>query len=470
MSLRHAKIVCTLGPATDDVKAIGDLIDAGMDVARLNFSHGTHDDHARRLTIVREAARARGKSIAILQDLQGPKIRTGQGGPAEIREGATIRLVEGGAGSVGSPDSIVVEYPGLAADLHAGDVVRLDDGRIVLRVDRIDAGRVACAVVQGGALRDRMGVNLPSRRVRLPALTDQDRRDLQHGLAIGVDYVALSFVKRADDIVALRDACRQAGRPTPIVAKIETPEAVDNLWEVVAAADAVMVARGDLGVELSPEQVPVVQKEIIGSCRLQQTPVIVATEMLQSMVESTRPTRAEASDVAAAVFEGADAVMLSAETAIGKHPREACSMMARIIEQAEASRFYAPPPSEPGRSTREAIAHAACNIAREVGARVLVAFTESGMSPRLISKARPSVPIIAFASDEANLRPLALYWGVMPRLLAFPEMPDVDTLVTKLTETLLEQKLVARGDRFVMAFGAPVGWRSPTNAIRVVDV
>jgi len=467
MSLRHAKIVCTLGPATDDVKALGDLIDAGMDVARLNFSHGTHDDHARRLILVREAARARGKTIAVLQDLQGPKIRTGQGAPAEIREGATIRLVEG---SLGSPDAIAVEYAGLADDLHAGDAVRLDDGRIVLRVDRIDAGRVVCAVVQGGALRDRMGVSLPSRRVRLPALTEQDRRDLQHGLAIGVDYVALSFVKRADDLVALRDACKQAGRPTPIVAKIETPEAVDNLWEVVAAADAVMVARGDLGVELSPEQVPVVQKEIIGSCRLQQTPVIVATEMLQSMVDSTRPTRAEASDVAAAVFEGADAVMLSAETAIGKHPREACAMMARIIAQAEASRFYAPPPSEPGRSTREAIAHAACNIAREVGARVLVAFTESGTSPRLISKARPGVPIIAFASDEANLRPLALYWGVVPRLLAFPQMPDADALVAKLVETLLEQKLVARGDRFVMAFGAPVGWRSPTNAIRVVDV
>jgi pyruvate kinase len=467
MSLRHAKIVCTLGPATDDVKAIGDLIDAGMDVARLNFSHGTHADHARRLTIVREVAQARGKSIAVLQDLQGPKIRSGKGAPAEIRDGGTIALVEGAAGS---NDSIAVEYDGLAADLHAGDIVRLDDGRIVLRVEQIDAGRVACTVVQGGALRDRMGVNLPSRRVRLPALTDQDRRDLAHGLAIGVDYVALSFVKRADDIVALREACKQLGRPTPIVAKIETPEAVDNLWEVVAAADAVMVARGDLGVELSPEQVPVVQKEIIGSCRLQQTPVIVATEMLQSMVESTRPTRAEASDVASAVFEGADAVMLSAETAMGKHPRDACAMMARIIEQAEASRFYAPPPSEPGRSTREAIAHAACNIAREVGARVLVAFTETGMSPRLISKARPMAPIIAFGSDEANLRPLALYWGVMPRLLALPQISDVDALVAKVLETLLEQELVARGDRFVMAFGAPVGWRTPTNAIRVVSV
>jgi pyruvate kinase len=467
MGLRHAKIVCTLGPATDDVKAIGDLIDAGMDVARLNFSHGTHEDHARRLAAVREAARARRKSIAVLQDLQGPKIRTGGGAPAEIADGATITLVEGGAGA---RDAIAVEYPGLAADLHPGDVVRLDDGRIVLRVEQTGGGRVACTVVQGGALRDRMGVTLPSRRVRLPALTDQDRRDLVHGLAIGVDYIALSFVKRADDIAALREACKRAGRQAPIVAKIETPEAVENLWEIVAAADAVMVARGDLGVELSPEQVPVVQKEIIGSCRLQQTPVIVATEMLQSMVDSTRPTRAEASDVASAAFEGADAVMLSAETAIGKHPRDACAMMARIIEQAEASRFYAPPSSEPGRSTREAIAHAACNIAREIGARVLVAFTESGGTPRLISKARPGVPIVAFASDEENLRPLALYWGVVPRLLPLPPMPDTDTLVDRVIQSLLEQQLVAQGDKFVMAFGSPVGQRTPTNAIGVISV
>jgi len=467
MRLRHAKIICTLGPATSDVKAIADLIAAGMDVARLNFSHGTHDEHARRLAAVREAARAHGKSIAVLQDLAGPKIRSGHAAPPAITDGGTVALVEG---SAGSPDTIAVEYAGLAGDLHAGDVVRMDDGRIVLRVDRIDGGRVICEVVQGGPLRDRMGVTLPSKRVRLPALTDQDRRDLAHGLAIGVDYVALSFVKRADDVVAVREACRNAGRPTPVVAKIETPEAVENLWEVVAAADAVMVARGDLGVELSPEVVPVVQKEIIGSCRLQQTPVIVATEMLQSMVESTRPTRAEASDVASAVFDGADAVMLSAETAVGKHPQEACAMMARIIETAEASRYFAPPPSEPGRSTREAIAHAACNIAHEIGARVLVAFTESGGTPRLISKARPDVPIVAFGSDEAQLRQLALYWGVLPRLLPLPQMADTDTLVDRVTQTMLEQKLVAQGDRFVMAFGSPVGQRTPTNAIGVISV
>jgi len=239
---------------------------------------------------------------------------------------------------------------------------------------------------------------------------------------------------------------------------------------VVAAADAVMVARGDLGVELSPERVPVAQKEIIGTCRLQQRPVIVATEMLQSMVESTRPTRAEANDVASAVFEGTDALMLSAETAIGKHPREACAMMARIIEEAEASRFYAPPPSEPGRTTREAIAHAAVNVAREVGARVLVAFTESGGTPRLISKARPGVPIVAFASDEANLRPLALYWGVVPRLMTLPATPDATTMVARLDHAQVHQGMVEAGDRVVVAFGTPFGQRAPTNAITVATI
>jgi pyruvate kinase len=467
MGLRHAKIVCTLGPASDDVKAIGALIDAGMDVARLNYSHGSHEEHARRLVAVRDEARARGKPIAALQDLQGPKIRTGRGAPPSIKEGETVALIEG---DTGASSAIAVEYEGLAADLQPGDLVRMDDGRVALRVEQIAGGKVVCVVLQGGKLRDRMGVTLPSKRVRLPSLTDHDRADLAHGLAIGVDYVALSFVKRADDVVALRQACKRAGRSVPIVAKIETPEAVGNMWEIAAAADAIMVARGDLGVELSPAEVPVVQKEIIGTCRLQQTPVIVATEMLQSMVDSNRPTRAEANDVASAVFDGADALMLSAETAIGKHANESCAMMARIIEHAEASRFYAPPPSEPGRTTREAIARAACNIAHEIGARALVVFTESGGTPRLISKARPAVPIVAFARDEAHLRPLALYWGVLPRLLPLPAMPDTDTLVDRVIQTMLEQELVSHGDRFVMAFGSPVGQRTPTNAIGVISV
>ncbi len=463
--VRRAKIVCTIGPASDSLEAIAGLVDAGMDVARLNFSHCTHQDHGRRLGLVRQASEQAGKSVAVLQDLSGPKIRSGKRSPAALVDGEQVFLVEG---KEGDASTIAVEYAGLSSDLRPGDVVRLDDGRVVLRIAAIKGPRLTATVEQGGQLRDRMGVNLPSKRVRVPALTDQDRLDLAYGLSVGVDYVALSFVKRADDLKQLRAVCEAAGKPMPLVAKIETPEAVDNLREVVQAADAVMVARGDLGVELSPERVPVIQKEIIATCRLAQKPVIVATEMLQSMIESTRPTRAEASDVASAVYDGADAVMLSAETASGKHPLAACAIMSRIILEAERSRFYAPPPSEVGPTTQEAIAHAACEVARELHARVLVAFTITGGTPRLISKARPGVPIIAFSSAPESLRRLSLFWGVIPRPLE--EISSTEEMVARVVTILREQKIVAHGECFVMAFGAPVARRNPTNSIRVVKV
>jgi pyruvate kinase len=406
MVVRRAKIVCTLGPATASAAGIRGLIQAGMDVARLNFSHGSHDDHARAAELVRAESGAVGKPVAVLQDLCGPKIRTGHSSPARIAAGETITLIEG---DEGGPATIAIGYGGLAADLHPDDAVQLDDGRVRLRVIEIVDGRVLCVVEQGAELRDRMGVNLPSRRIRLRALTDKDRVDLEFGLSIGFDYVALSFVKSADDIRELRDVCRSLGRTAPpVIAKIETPEAVDNLVEIIRTADAVMVARGDLGVELRPELVPIIQREIIGVARLHQRPVIVATEMLQSMVESTRPTRAEAGDVATAVFQGTDALMLSAETASGKHPHEACAMMERIILEAEASKFYAPQASDPGQTVQEAIAHAACVVAKEVGAKVIVAFTVSGGTPRLVSKARPIVPIVAFSPAGDALRRLAL--------------------------------------------------------------
>ncbi|HVR62776.1 MAG TPA: pyruvate kinase [Polyangia bacterium] len=463
--VRRAKIVCTLGPASDSLESIRSLIDAGLDVARLNFSHGTHDEHGRRLALVRQASDAVGKPVAVLQDLCGPKIRSGRGGPAALADSSEVFLCEGKAGDA---RTLAIDYPGLADDLHVGDVVRMDDGRIVLRVTDTGGrtGRLTAVVEQGETPRDRMGVSLPSRRVRMPALTDQDRVDLAFGLEHDVDYVALSFVKRAEDLHELRATCERAGRTPPIVAKIETPEAIENLAAVVGAADAVMVARGDLGVELPPERVPVIQKEIIGQCRLQQKPVIVATEMLQSMVESTRPTRAEASDVAAAVFDGADALMLSAETASGKHPLAACAMMSRIICEAEHSRFYAPAPSEPGRTMQEAIAHAACEVARELDARVLVAFTTTGGTPRLISKARPRVPILAFSAAGASLRRLALYWGVVPRPLE--EISRIEDLVERVTGILRTEDVVHPGECFVMAFGAPVARHNPTNSIRVV--
>jgi pyruvate kinase len=466
MVVRRAKIVCTLGPATATSAGIRGLIQAGMDVARLNFSHGTHDEHRRVAEIVRHESGAMGKVVAILQDLCGPKIRTGKSAPPLISSGESVTLVEGPEGGSGV---IAIQYEGLADDLQVGDAVQLDDGRVRLRVVGIAGGRVSCVVEQGAALRDRMGVNLPSKRIRLRAMTDKDRLDLQLGLELGVDYVALSFVKSADDIRELRDFCRAQGRTAPpIVAKIETPEAVDNLESIMRVADAVMVARGDLGVELRPEQVPIIQREIIGFGRLLQRPVIVATEMLQSMVESTRPTRAEAGDVATAVFQGADAVMLSAETASGKYPLEACAMMERIIVEAESSKFYAPQSSEPGQTTQEAIAHAACVVAKEVEAKVIVAFTLAGITPRLLSKARPIAPIIAFSPAVDALRRLALFWGVMPRALQV--FPNIDALVAAVTAHLREQEIVSSGDHFVMIYGAPVGQRVPTNSIRVVDV
>ena len=466
MVVRRSKIVCTLGPATASVAGVRGLINAGMDVARLNFSHGTHEDHRKVAELVRAESAALGKPVAILQDLCGPKIRTGKSSPASIATGDKVTLVEG---TEGGPGTIAVNYAGLARDLRVEDCVQLDDGRVRLRVIEIANGRVDCLVEQGEALRDRMGVNLPSRRVRMKALTEKDRADLAFGLELGVDYMALSFVKTADDIRELRGACTSLGfAPPPVIAKIETPEAVDNLVDIMGAADAVMVARGDLGVELSPEVVPIIQREIIGVARLHQRPVIVATEMLQSMVDSTRPTRAEAGDVATAVFQGADAVMLSAETASGHYPHEACAMMERIIQVAESSKFYAPPASEPGTSIQEAIAHAACVIAKEVGAKVIVAFTMTGTTPRLVSKARPGVPIVAYSPSDAALRRLALYWGVMPRALQV--FHSIDTLVAAVTTHLREQEMVSSGDRFVMAYGAPVGQRSPTNSIRVVEV
>lgn len=465
MPSRRAKIVCTLGPAVQEPARIRELIDAGMDVARLNFSHGSHEDHARMAEMVRaESARA-ARPVAILQDLCGPKIRTGKVMPPKVDVGEHVVLV---AGSNGDGNVIEVSYAELAEDVQPGDRIALGDGQIELKVEAVEGKRVTCRVDHGGALRPKMGVNLPSRRMRGGALTDKDRADLEFGLRLGVDFVALSFVRSASDLTELAELMRAKGRPTPIVAKIETPEAVEAIESIVIAADAVMVARGDLGVELPPERVPVIQRQLLGVCRIHETPVIVATEMLQSMVESPRPTRAEASDVAGAVFEGADAVMLSGETATGKHPIRAVQMMDRIIREAEASPFFHPEPSECGSATAEAIAHAACSVAREIDAKVIVALTQSGGTARLVSKARPSVPIVGLSPDESTLRRLALYWGVSP--CAFDVVTDLEELAKGVRELLVADGTVVKGDRFVIVYGAPVGGRGSTNALRVESV
>lgn len=467
--------MCTIGPSCDSEDALVALIEAGMDMARLNFSHGSHEEHQRRYHAVRAASARVGRPIAILQDLCGPKIRAGKfpAGTRDVATGEEIVLIEG----AGPRDdgAIPIQYTGLAEDVKVGDPVLVDDGRLAFRVHGVigegpDA-RVLARVEQGGALRDRVGISLPSRRVRLAALTEKDKTDLSFGLRMGVDYVALSFVRSAEDVRLLREICEAWGRPVPIISKIETPSAVDDIDAIAEASDGMMVARGDLGVELLPEQVPVVQKRIIAAGRAFNCPVIVATEMLHSMQKSARPTRAEASDVAHAIFDGADAVMLSGETATGDHPTVACSMMARILREAERSPyiFHVLPPvpgaNKRGASVPESIARQAVDIAEELGARLVVAFTESGDSARLVSKARPTMPIVAFSPQEATVRKLALFWGVVPNLIA--PLTDTDELVDRATGHLLARGLAYPGDRLVVVFGAPLGVRGSTNTIRV---
>ena len=490
--IRRAKLVCTLGPACDSADGLRTLIDAGMDVARFNFSHGNHQEHGDRLQRLREASLDRKKPIAVLQDLCGPKIRTGKfDEPFDLVTGHEILLVEGKANDPATriddarPEGgktsglgvakiiIPITYEGLADDVRLGDRILFDDGRIGLSVLAIEkpgpAGHpsaVRALVTQGGPMRSRVGVHLPSRTLRISALTEKDKEDLLFGLSIGVDYVALSFVRRASDLHLVREICTEWGRPLPIIAKIETPDAVENLESIIAASDGVMVARGDLGVEFPPEKVPVIQRQILGVARRVRRPVIVATEMLQSMTTSPRPTRAEASDVANAVYSGTDAVMLSGETASGDFPFLAVEMMSRIATEAESSPFYEPVPyATRATSVAEAVARGAVNTAREIGAKYLVAFTESGSSAMNVSLARPHVPIIAFSPNQATLRTMQLYWGVIPRDM--PPLHDTDKLVDWCTADLLANGFAAPGERVVIVFGAPIGVRGSTNSIRV---
>jgi pyruvate kinase len=465
MSFRRAKLVCTLGPACDSVDGLKALIDAGMDVARLNFSHGTQAEQGVRLGHLREASAAKNKPIAALQDLCGPKIRTGSfPAPFDLKTGAEVSLVEGDG--VGDESKIYIQYEGLAEDVHVGDRVMFDDGRIVLQVLSTSKDSVKVKVTQGGGMRSRVGVHLPTRKLRISPLTEKDKTDLNFGLLQGVDYVALSFVRRADDLRLVREICQEWGKPTPIIAKIETPDAVENLESVVAASDGVMVARGDLGVEFPPERVPVIQRQILLVARRVRRPVIVATEMLQSMTTSTRPTRAEASDVANAVFSGADALMLSGETATGDHPNLAAGMMSAIAMEAEKSPFFESAPyATRATSVPEAIARGAVNTAREIGAKYLVAFTESGSSAMNVSLARPPVPIIAFSPNAQTRRRMALLWGVIPREL--PQLTDTDALVDWVTGDLMANGFASPGERVVVVFGAPLGVSGSTNSIRV---
>jgi pyruvate kinase len=466
MPFRRTKIVCTIGPASRSARMIDLLMRAGMDVARLNFSHGTHSEHARTITLIRKASVRHEKPIAILADLQGPKIRTGpleHGRPVEVRAGQRFTITT--AGIPGNSERVSTTFQALPREVRRGDRILLADGLIELRVERVRGNDVICEVVNGGTLGEHKGINLPGVRLRVPGITEKDRIDLEFALRHGANYVAVSFVRRAKDVLLARAAIERRGKNTPIIAKLEKPEAIENLDEILRAANGVMVARGDLGVEMSLERVPVVQKEIIARAREFRRPVITATQMLESMTQNPRPTRAEASDVANAIFDGSDALMLSGETAAGRYPVESVRMMARIIEEAESSvkEFPRPAPSTQMK-VAETTSELICHASRELNMKAIAVFTKSGSTAQLISKYRPHTPIVAFSPEAETRRRLSLLWGVLPRSIA--DTRDIDGLTAMAEKRLLEEKLVKRGDVIGIVAGTPMGIPGTTNFMK----
>ena len=408
--VRRAKIVCTIGPACDSEECIRDLMNLGMDVARLNFSHGTHSEHARRIQRLRRVARSLKRTICILQDLQGPKIRTGR-----LKNGQAIELETGSVLTItprkvpGTAALISTDFAGLAREVEPGARILLSDGRIELTVRAIRGGDVECEVRNGGMLAEQQGINLPGAAVSIPVLTEKDKLDMKFGLTHGVDAVALSFVRSADDLRMAEDLMRKYGKSVPIIAKLEKPQAIERLEEILEVANGVMIARGDLGVELPPEQVPIIQKRVIQRAALWRKPVITATQMLESMTENPRPTRAEVSDVANAILDGTDAVMLSGETASGRYPREAVAMMVRIIVEAETSMAQMPPVASRRENHHYSVAETICesiaHAAEDLHIGAIAVFTESGNTARMLSKHRPRAAILAFSRRLQSLQP-----------------------------------------------------------------
>jgi pyruvate kinase len=461
---KRTKIIATIGPASSSPAIIAKLIRAGMDAARLNFSHGDWNDHTIRIRNIRLEAEKTGKQIAIIQDLQGPKLRVGavENDAVTLRRGDTLVLTTRKV--MGTGTLLSVTYPRLTMDLKAGDQVLLDDGRLELRVVSKGAGSLRCKVVRGGVLMSHKGVNLPGAKLSLPSLSHKDKADLRFGIAQGVDYIALSFVRSANDISATRRFLNMHGVDIPIIAKIEKPEAIRNLDEIIRAADGVMVARGDLGVEMSPEQVPLLQKKIINACNLADKPVITATQMLESMIENPQPTRAEASDVANAILDGTDCVMLSGETAMGNYPVQAVAVMARIAVQAETALIQVPPDTHIS-GPDESIAHAACRAAGEQHAKAIVTFTQSGSTALLVSKHRPGMGIIAATPFEHIARKISLYWGVTPVILKTKK--TTDNMIESVERIMLEKKLAKLRDLIVITAGVPIGVAGSTNMMKI---
>jgi pyruvate kinase len=462
---RRAKIVCTLGPATSGPDQIAALVATGLDVARLNMSHGSHDSHLAAYRTIRAAGDASGRSVGVLVDLQGPKIRLGRfaSGPVSLEPGAEFTIT--GEDVPGGQAEVSTTYPELAGDVHPGTQILVDDGRVVLEVTAVTGPRVRTKVVTGGRVSDHKGLNLPGVRVSAPALTSKDAADLRWALGLRADLIALSFVQAPEDAGPARRIMDEAGARLPLIAKIEKPQAVAALPEIVEAFDGIMVARGDLGVEFPLEQVPLVQKRAIGLARQAAKPVIVATQMLESMVSAPRPTRAEASDVANAVLDGADALMLSAETSVGSYPVDAVATMAKIIVAAEqAWPDRAAPPGQPA-STGCAIARAAAEVGSVVGAKALVAFTMTGETARRLARHRSPIPLLAFTTKPATRSQLALTWGA--ETFVVPEVAHTDDMVRQVEAALLDIGRCDKGDLVVIVAGSPPGTPGRTNAVRV---
>jgi pyruvate kinase len=464
--LRRAKIVSTLGPATSDYETVKEIIEAGVDVARLNLSHGDYSVHEANYENVRRAAEELGKPVAILVDLQGPKIRLAKfaDGPHELAVGDVFTITTEDV--PGSKEICGTTFKGLPDDVQPGDPLLIDDGRVRLRVLDTDGVRVRTEVVVGGTVSNNKGINLPGVAVNVPALSEKDEADLRWGIRQGADLIALSFVRNAADVDRAHEIMDEEGKRLPVIAKIEKPQAVDALEEIIDAFDSIMVARGDLGVELPLEAVPIVQKRAVELSRRMAKPVIVATQMLESMISSPIPTRAETSDVANAVLDGADAVMLSGETSVGEYPVQTVRTMARIVESTEDHGLerIAPLGTKP-RTLGGAITLAAVEIAEFTEASYLCVFTESGDSARRMSRLRHGLPIIAFTPNEATRRRMALTWGV--RSFLVPRMKHTDELFGQVDDVLIHNGLAAPGDRVIVTAGSPPGLEGSTNDLRV---
>ncbi len=470
--MRRTKIICTIGPACEQVEILMEMMRAGMNIARLNFSHGTHEEHARRIANIREAAGRVGKNVAILLDTKGPEIRLGylEKEPVVLKAGQRVVLTT--EKIKGTAERLPITYAGLPRDVSPGNTILIADGRIELRVLSTNGQEVECEVVHGGELTSQKGVNLPGVPVNLPAITEQDIRDIKFGIEQELDFIAASFIRKASDVLAIRRILEEHGADMDIIAKIESREGVNNLDEIIKVADGIMVARGDLGVGLPVEEVPLVQKSIIEKCNLAGKPVITATQMLESMINNPRPTRAEASDVANAILDGTDAIMLSGETAAGHYPVEAVKMMARIASRVEKALPYEEILQRRGRAlartVTDAISHATCTTAQDLGAAAIITSTETGYTAKMVSKYRPRAPIIAVTPEARVLRKLALVWGVQPLLVG--RTRDTDSMIASAIEVSLSADLIKPGDLVVITAGVPVGVHGTTNLLKVHTV